>query len=133
MIMKYLSRAGLVLLGFMMLGGSMLLRTQSLGGKILGKVTDSTHADLYDVVITATNSGTGVSREVKTDEYGKYVVESLLPGIYTIKAEGAGLETTQVKGVKLEAAGTPGGQPGNGIGKRKDLSWAGQAQARHHG
>ncbi len=106
MILRYLPRAGLLLLGFIMLGGSMMLRAQSLGGKILGKVTDSTHADLYDVAITATNSGTGVSREVRTDEYGKYVVESLPPGSYTLKAQGGGLKTSQVKGVKLEAGGS---------------------------
>ncbi|MBZ5561960.1 MAG: carboxypeptidase-like regulatory domain-containing protein, partial [Acidobacteriia bacterium] len=65
----------------------------------MGKVTDVTHADLFDVLITVTNSQTGVSRQLRTDEYGKYAVEPLLPGNYTIKAEGEGLETYQVTGV----------------------------------
>ncbi len=103
---KYLSRSGLILLCFATLGGSELLRTQSSGGKILGKVTDVTHADLFDILLTVTNSQTGVSRQLRTDEYGKYVVEPLLPGNYTITAEGEGLKTQQVTGVKVEAGET---------------------------
>ena len=67
-------------------------------------MSDATNADLFDVAITVTNAGTGISSRVKTDEYGKYVVESLLPGSYTIRAEGEGLKPNQVTGVKLEAA-----------------------------
>jgi hypothetical protein len=102
--MKRLSAASLALLGVTLLGGPKLLRTQTAVGKILGKVTDTTQADLYDVVITVTNSGTGVSRQVKTDEYGKYMIEPLPPGTYSVKGDGEGLKTTQVTGVKLEAA-----------------------------
>jgi hypothetical protein len=103
--MKYLSAFILILLGVTLFGGPRLLQTQTAAGKILGRVSDATHADLFDVAITVTNAGTGISRRVKTDEYGKYAVESLLPGIYTIRAEGEGLKTNQVTGVKLEAAG----------------------------
>ncbi len=104
-LMKYLSVFILILLGVTLFGGPRLLQTQTAAGKILGRVSDATHADLFDVAITVTNAGTGISRRVKTDEYGKYAVDSLLPGIYTIRAEGEGLKTNQVTGVKLEAAG----------------------------
>ena len=104
-MIRYLARAAWVLLGLTVLGGSMPLHPQSLGGTILLKVTDATRADLFDVAITVVNSATGARREVRTDEYGKYALEALPPGLYTIKAEGPGLKTGQVKGVKLAAGG----------------------------
>ena len=103
-LMKYLSAFILILLGVTLFGGPRLLQTQTAAGKILGRVSDATHADLFDVAITVTNAGAGISRRVRTDEYGKYAVDSLLPGIYTIRAEGEGLKTNQVTGVKLKAA-----------------------------
>lgn len=56
------------------------LRAQKSFGTILGTVTDSSEAAIPDVTVTVTNMRTGVTRQVRTDQYGNYTVPSLLPG-----------------------------------------------------
>ena len=49
---------------------------QTIFGTILGRVTDPSGAILPNVVVTITNQGEGISREVRTDAQGNYLAEN---------------------------------------------------------
>ena len=86
--------------------GPKLLHAQTSFGTIVGTVTDPSQAAVPDVLITVTNTQTGVAREVKTNPVGYYQVESLIPGTYSVKAEHAGFQIAEVKAVELSVATT---------------------------
>ncbi len=50
----------------------------------------------------AISDATGVSREVKTDEVGHYLIPLLPAADYTVHVESAGFQTTEQRGVKLQ-------------------------------
>jgi len=74
------SRAALVV--FLML--SSLLAAQSFRGSIRGKVSDPSGGLVAGAKVTAKNSGTGLTREVMTNEEGTYVMAELPAGAYTV-------------------------------------------------
>lgn len=59
-------------------------------GEIRGFVYDSSHALVPGAKVTISNSSTGYSRELVTDQSGTYVFANLVPGTFEIKAEAAG-------------------------------------------
>jgi len=63
------------------------LRAQSSNASVGGFVQDSTHAFMPGATINATNTRTGVSTTVLTNETGTYNFPSLLPGTYRLSAE----------------------------------------------
>src|SRR3954468_16167513 len=58
---------------------------QSTGGRIIGRVTDSTGAVISGVQITLANEATGVSRDTKTDQNGDYTFIEVAPGNYRME------------------------------------------------
>src|SRR5512142_85362 len=82
------------------------LQAQASFGVIVGTVSDPSQAAVPDVSLTVTNTQTGITRQVKSDQFGNYRVESLLPGVYSIKAEHSGFRLTEVSGVELPVART---------------------------
>ena len=58
---------------------------QSTGGRILGKVSDSTGAVVNGVNVKLTNVATGVSREAQTNENGDYTFVEVVPGTYRVE------------------------------------------------
>ncbi|HEY3057023.1 MAG TPA: carboxypeptidase regulatory-like domain-containing protein [Thermoanaerobaculia bacterium] len=60
-------------------------------GGIAGRVTDSGGGALPGVTVTATNTQTGLSRNVVSEAQGEYVINLLPPGTYRVDAELAGL------------------------------------------
>src|SRR6266498_5525242 len=58
---------------------------QSTGGRILGRVSDSTGAVINGVQVTLINEATGVSRETKTDQNGDYTLIEVIPGNYHVE------------------------------------------------
>ena len=98
---RFLSRMTLALLCLALVGVPRFLAAQDSGVSICGTVTDSTEAALIDVMVSAIDSKGDVSRETKTDEYGKYCLDSLPPGSYTLKAEGEGLKAGERSAVEL--------------------------------
>jgi hypothetical protein len=74
------------------------------GGRaeLAGTVLDQGKAVLPGVTITVTNEGTGQDRQAVTGSEGKFVIPTLLPGTYTIKAELQGFETTTRTGLLLQ-------------------------------
>ncbi len=73
---------------------------QTINGSISGVVTDANGAAVAGAMVTATQVGTGQSRDATTNEEGLYRISSLGIGGYSVKIEKAGFgsvsETTQV-------------------------------------
>ena len=71
-------------------------------GSFLGTVTDKTGSAVAGASVTVTSQGTGASRDTKTDESGRYIVNLLPVSIYTIRVEFQGFQATESKDVKLQ-------------------------------
>ena len=74
---------------------------QQISGTIRGTVTDETGGVLPGVSVTGLNTGTGATRDVITDDEGRYRLLQLAPGDYEVRAELAGFQTAVVEGVSL--------------------------------
>jgi len=81
---------------------STLLLAQGTGGRILGRVADSTGAVLAGVKVTATNEATGVSRETATNDSGDYGFPQVPIGVYTLKFDLTGFKTNERHGIQVE-------------------------------
>src|ERR1035437_5473816 len=71
-------------------------------GKIVGSVLDPSGAPIAGAKVTVTNEGTAESRSAITDDSGNFVFPILGVGNYTVKAEAAGFEGYQQKGIVLQ-------------------------------
>ena len=80
------------------------LHAQTSFGTIIGTVTDPSQAAVPGVSITVTNNQTALSRKVESDSLGNYRVESLLPGMYTIRAEHTGFQAAEVTSTQVQVA-----------------------------
>ncbi len=58
---------------------------QSTGGRLIGRVADSTGAVVSGVNVTLVNEATGVSRESKTNDSGDYSFVEVAPGNYRVE------------------------------------------------
>src|SRR4051812_47615080 len=65
---------------------------QSTGGRIIGRVSDSTGAVVSGVTVTLVNDATRVSRSTKTDDTGDYSLLEVQPGNYHIEYMLAGFK-----------------------------------------
>jgi hypothetical protein len=90
----------ILLLGLALTGGA-FAQTSSTSGEISGVVADSSGGVLPGVTVTATNTETGQTRIVVTDESGAYTMGLLPPGTYDISAELEGLGTATRRGVTV--------------------------------
>ena len=87
--------------------GTLGLVTPTLGqtifGTILGTVTDPSGAVMPKVVVTVTNQGENISREVRTDAQGNYLAENMKAGIYTVSAKVTGFREITLTDIRLDA------------------------------
>ncbi len=79
-----------------------LLVAQGTGGRILGRVADSSGAVLSGVKATLTNDATGVTRETQTNASGDYSFPEVPVGTYTLTFDLTGFKTGVSKGVAVE-------------------------------
>ena len=70
-------------------------------GSISGAVTENGGAPLPGVTVTATNLGTGLTRDTVTESDGSYLLNLLPPGRYRVDAELAGLGKSTVPAVNV--------------------------------
>ena len=62
---------------------------------IVGEVRDATGAVVAGATVTITNHETGLKREAKTDQAGRFNFPQLKPGPYTVRVEAHGFEPRQ--------------------------------------
>jgi Carboxypeptidase regulatory-like domain len=78
------------------------LFAQGTGGRILGRVSDSSGAVLAEVKITLTNEATGVSSDTTTNSSGDYGFPQVPVGTYTLSFDLTGFKTNVRKGVVVD-------------------------------
>src|SRR5436305_14790978 len=71
-------------------------------GGIRGVVADPSGAVIPGVNVTVTNTASGVSERVTTNESGVYVVPFLNPGMYKVEAAKPGFSTVTRDKLKLD-------------------------------
>src|SRR3954469_17814407 len=75
---------------------------QSSDAVLVGIVVDSSGSALPGSTIAATNTATGVTRQVVTNETGAYQIGPLAPGTYEVRASIAGFKTKVQTNVVLQ-------------------------------
>src|SRR6266852_2629611 len=78
-----------------------LLYSQA-NGSFSGTVTDKTGSVVAGATVKITSQGTGVTREVKTDDSGHYRIPLLPVAFYTIRVEAQGFQAGEQKDVRLQ-------------------------------
>jgi len=81
--------------------GCMLVFAQAQTGEILGVVTDSTGASVPGATVTVTDTDTGASRSLKTEDQGRYDASDLQIGNYQVQVEMQGFTAQAQKGLVL--------------------------------
>src|SRR4051794_17833399 len=76
---------------------------QSITGSISGTVTDSTGGVIPDATVTIIHEQTGDSRNVTTNDEGRFSFSAIQPGIYTVKVEQKGFQTLKRTNTTLSA------------------------------
>ncbi len=77
---------------------------QTFRGTILGTVMDPNGAVVSGATVTARNVATGIERSTVTDDFGNYTIAELQTGVYEVKAEKTGFQTTTVTEVEVAVA-----------------------------
>jgi hypothetical protein len=70
-------------------------------GEINGTIFDESKSVLPGVTITVINEEQGITRNAVTGTEGRYVIATLLPGVYTLRAELPGFQTQERRGLRL--------------------------------
>ena len=83
-----------------------ILPAQSTYGVILGTVKDASGADVPNAKITITNTDKNTTRELKSNAYGEYDGENILPGRYAVTVQTSGFDTFQATNLELVARQT---------------------------
>jgi len=70
-------------------------------GALTGIVTDRTGAVVPNANVAMTNASTSETHAVKTDGTGRYIVDTLEPGVYRLEAYSPGFETAEINGIMV--------------------------------
>src|SRR2546422_994411 len=79
---------------------------QTVGGSLQGFITDSSGAALPNAQVLVLNVSTGATRELRTDQGGRYRVPILPPGDYEIHVTANGFRTLARRGIQLAVGQT---------------------------
>ena len=71
-------------------------------GSFSGTVADKSGSTISGAKITVTSQGTGATRDSISDDAGHYLIPLLPVGIYTIRAEFSGFQSSESKDVRLQ-------------------------------
>jgi hypothetical protein len=80
-----------------------LLYAQEFRASITGQVTDSSNAAVADATVTVTSVERNTSSQTVTNTAGRYLVQFLLPGHYTVSLEKSGFKKFERTGITLES------------------------------
>src|SRR5262245_39634964 len=70
---------------------------------VTGFVGDRTNAAIVGASIQMTNISTGIQRDTKTSNSGRFVISALIPGTYTVQIIKPGFAPAQIDSVSLRA------------------------------
>ena len=84
--------------------GGVQARDSAEGSKatVSGAITDPAGASIPNASVAVTNSLTQAVRRTTTDPAGRYTVDQLDPGTYTVQAEAPGFTPQQISGLALK-------------------------------
>ena len=71
-------------------------------GSFSGTVSDKTGSVITGATVRITSQGTGLTREVKTDDTGHYLAPLLPVAIYTIRADAQGFQSAEQRDLRLQ-------------------------------
>ena len=71
-------------------------------GSFSGNVLDKSGSALPGATVIATSQGTGLARDVKTDNAGHYLIPLLPVGTYTVRVDAAGFQSAESKDLRLQ-------------------------------
>jgi hypothetical protein len=71
-------------------------------GSLIGDVKDESSSAVAGAVVTAENRATGLSRSATTNASGSYRIDDLIPGIYSMQVQRAGMRPLTVPKVTVE-------------------------------
>ncbi|MGA9773906.1 MAG: TonB-dependent receptor [Blastocatellia bacterium] len=77
---------------------------QTYQGRILGTVTDESGGAVRGAKVIITNTETGISRSLETNDAGDYAAPNLSPGLYTVVVEATGFKKVERAQIRLEVA-----------------------------
>ena len=104
--MKFTKRFSLLLIAAVL--SIPLIVTYAAGGRIEGKITDPKGAAIPAATVTVTNQVTKQEFTAVTDSQGRYKVEGLPAGLYTVKVAAKGFTDNRREEVKVaDDAATP--------------------------
>ena len=98
---KSLTQAVVLFLSVFVAG---IAAAQTSNGTLVGSVTDPTGAVVPKAAVSAISAQFGQPHETHTDSVGTYRLESLQPGIYTVKISAEGFETLSVNEVIINGS-----------------------------
>ena len=75
-------------------------------GTIAGSVTDPQNAAVPFATVRVTNTGTGVVREVTTDNQGNFAARSIISGIYSVEVSAPSFQKQIQSDLKLDVGAT---------------------------
>ena len=81
-----------------LLCGPMLAQT----AQVTGRVLDPSGAVIPDVSVKLTNIATGVSKAIRSDQEGRYVIPLLPPGSYRMSVQKQGFRSIERDGITLD-------------------------------
>ena len=85
---------------------SLIATAQSDRGTLTGTVKDGSGAVVPGAKVTLTNTQTGVSFNVPTNDAGDFTVPQLQPGVYNLRVEKDGFRPATLTGIVLNASAT---------------------------
>ena len=75
--------------------------SQAVNATLLGTVTDTSGAVVPNARITITETQTGVTHALQTNESGNYILPNVPPGIYAVSAEASGFKKETRKDISV--------------------------------
>lgn len=90
----------------LLFGAAACLQAQSDRGTITGTVQDASGAVVPGAVVTLTNTLTGATMKIPTNDAGDYTAPQLPPGVYTVRVEKEGFRPASLTGLELNASAT---------------------------
>src|SRR5262245_41377144 len=78
---------------------------QDYRGRVQGAIVDASQGALPGVAVTLVNTATAVSVTRVTDSEGRYVIDFVDPGVYTISAELQGFKKATQQNVRVAQRG----------------------------